>query len=160
MSAVLMPDAPLGHAGPLGAASRTAARLAAGPWRSGPVLGPVPFEDRYRIESTVGIYLVTDRQGRLVYLGQARRDGGVRARLDGHAADAVKALVFAEVWVVALRDFTPAEVVSAVEGRVADDLAVRGRLRTADGRRRRWPGSGCWEELVVSQAARAEALRA
>jgi hypothetical protein len=122
-------------------------------------MGPVAFNQRHRIDVLVGIYLIVDRHGRLVYLGQARRDGGVLARLDGHAVDSAKRDAFQRVWVVALHDRTDQATVSAIEGRMANDLGVRGRLSTGRGRRR-WPSGAQWVELVAGATAEARAADA
>lgn len=148
--------APLGHAGPVRVTAAAFASSAAGCWRSGPISGPLDFAERHRAEALVGVYWIADEHGRLVYLGQARRNGGVSARLDEHANDLTKRDVFDRVWWVPLHDQTPAQVVNAVEGKLADLLGVRGKLRGHAGLRI-WPPSALWATLVCSQEARAAA---
>lgn len=150
-----MSAADLGHAGPLTALRIERVRLAAGPWLV-ELVGPVPFDRRVAVDVLVGIYLITDPEGRLVYLGQARRDGGVAARLDAHRRDAVKRSCFQSVYVLALHDAIDQSTVDAIEGRVADVLDLRGRLRSGRGLRR-WPIADRWTELVSSASARKRA---
>jgi hypothetical protein len=144
--------APLGYADTLTALRLAQARTAAGPWRRGDLIGPIAFSARHSIDVLVGIYLIADEHGRLVYLGQARRDGGILARLDGHAADPLKRDAFRDVWVLPLHDCTDPQTVAAIEGRIADDLALRGRLK-AERRNRVWPSATRWTELVASTHA-------
>ena len=108
--------------------------------------------DRLTRDAVRELYLICDAQSRLVYVGQARRDGGVLARLDCHVRDPVKRLVFRDVRVLRLYDRADPDTVDAIEGRVADDLGLRGRLNT--GRRRRtWPSAARWTELVAGAEA-------
>lgn len=157
MSAAL---APLGEAGALTGLRLAQVRAAAGPWQCGPLLGPIRFADRHNLDVLVGIYLMSDEHRRLVYVGQARRDGGVLARLDGHVCDRVKRETFTELWVLRLHDRIDQQTVDAIEGRIADELGLRGRLLTASGRARSWPSADHWSELVAGTAAAARAAQA
>lgn len=145
----------LGDAGPLTGLRIAQARMAAGPWLA-EIVGPVRFDRRTAFDVLVGIYLITDPLGRLVYLGQARREGGVAARLDGHRREADKRSCFEHVHVLALHDRTDQPTINAIEGRTADVLGVRGRLGTGY-RSRRWPAADRWTELVSCAAARERA---
>ena len=88
-----------------------------------------------------------------MYLGQARRNGGVLARLDGHAADRQKRQEFHAVSVVPLHDRTDQPTIDAIEGRAADELGLGGCLRSGT-RARVWPSAARWTELVGSARAR------
>jgi hypothetical protein len=147
----------LGDAGPLTGLRLAQVRAAAGPWQCGDLLGPVRFADRHGIDVLVGIYLVCDEQGQLIYVGQARRNGGVLARLDGHAVERAKLDAFSDVWVLHLHDRTDQQTLDAIEGRIADELQLRGRLLTDRGRARSWPSAARWPELVAGEAARTRA---
>lgn len=122
----------------------TLARLpvAAGRYLAGSQLTPMPFSDYPSLEPreiTCAIYLVTDLEDRVRWLGQASRDGGLIARLDEHSRSREKTAVFATLRFLHLIDFTPGEAIDAIEGRCADLLKLRGAMGP-----RRWPPSGNW----------------
>jgi hypothetical protein len=92
----------------------------------------------------VGIYLVTDAEDRVVWLGQARREFGVAARLRDHIRHGDRLAVFEQVRVLELDEFTPPGALNACEGKAADVLRLRGRLG-----QRRWPESSGWADLCL-----------
>lgn len=92
----------------------------------------------------VGIYVITDDQNRILWLGQALRDQGVAGRLRDHLQRRDRLRKFRTVRVLELRDFTPPECVSSIEGKAADLLQLRGTLGA-----RRWPTAERWAELAI-----------
>lgn len=123
--------------------------LAAGAWLEASRLEAAPVLTAANLEEVmVGIYLVTDPLERVVWLGQARRDNGVAARLRDHLRVPSRAEAFAHVRVLHLDDFTPVAALNAAEGRAADLLRLRGTLG-----QRRWPSAARWAEFC-SPAAR------
>lgn len=92
----------------------------------------------------VGIDVVTNDQNRIMWLGQALREQGVAGRLREHLRKADRLRMFKIVRVLELKDFTPPECVSSIEGKAADLLRLRGALGV-----RRWPTSDRWPELAI-----------
>jgi len=121
--------------------------LAGGRWLRRSYLDPMVFAD-YPTLAAVGIvtaiYLVTDLDKRIRWLGQASRDDDLVGRLAAHYADEEKRCVFATLRVLHLADHTPPEAIDAIEGRCADRLGLRGTMG-----RRRWPRADNWLELVA-----------
>ncbi|WP_266315910.1 hypothetical protein [Kitasatospora purpeofusca] len=94
-----------------------------------------------------GLYLAVDYQGRLRWLGKARRNGGVAQRLREHLAHPERDRVFAHVYVFeANPDSLPAALACA-EGMAADLLELRGHLGA-----RTWPTATGWNQLVATAA--------
>lgn len=123
--------------------------LAGGRWIVGSAL------DGYDLEAAAplahylaAVYLVTDANDCIVWLGQARRDAGLLARLRAHLSIPERARIFHRVRAIHLNDFTPALAVSAIEGRAADLLQLRGRLGA-----RKWPTAEEWASLAGPQRA-------
>jgi hypothetical protein len=93
-----------------------------------------------RLDDVVaGLYLAVDGGGALRYLGQARRDGGVGARLRDHLQHPERVRVYAGVYVFEADEFRPSASLDAVEGKAADLLQLRGQVSG-----RRWPVPGDW----------------
>ena len=114
--------------------------LVAGPHLVKAMLSPLPFGDRWALDGIVtAIYLITDAQGRIRWLGQASREDDLAGRLHDHARHPERIKVFAHVRVLHLADHTPQKAVDAIEGRCADLLGLRGAMG-----RRRWPTSDSW----------------
>ena len=127
----------------------TLARLpiAAGRYLASSYLKPMSFSDYPLLEPTeitTGIYLITDLDQRVRWLGQANRDGGLIARLDEHARSREKAAVFATLRILHLVDLTPPDMVDVIEGRCADLLKLRGTMGP-----RRWPSADDWLARVA-----------
>ncbi|MFE4514730.1 hypothetical protein ACFRMQ_11140 [Kitasatospora sp. NPDC056783] len=135
-------------AGPVLTAPRLGAlALAGGRHLTHAYLRPRSWADRWQfgeLDITTGIYLITDRAGRLRWLGQASRLDGLLGRLDSHHVDPAKRAVFASVRVLHLTDRVPAEALDAIEGRCADVLDIRQYMRP-----RRWPSAENWLALVA-----------
>jgi len=91
-----------------------------------------------------GLYVVVDSDGRLRWLGQAHRNGGIAARLQAHLRHAERDRVFAGVYAIAVDPFGDPKALNAAEGRAADLLKLRGRMGG-----RIWPSSTGWLELVT-----------
>ena len=120
--------------------------IAAGRYLAADRLDPVFFSD-YRMFEPLGIasaiYLITDSNRRIRWLGQANRNGDLVARLAEHARSREKTEVFTTLRVLHLIDRTPAEAIDSIEGRCADLLGLRGAMGP-----RRWPSSDAWQTLV------------
>jgi hypothetical protein len=126
-------------------------RRAAGPWLR-QLEDPRPAGDWRAAETLTAVYLGIDRDGRVGYCGQCVRELGVGRRVREHLDQRSKRPLFDTFHVVALHDRTPREVVDAIEGKLADDLGLRGVLRG-----RCWPSSVGWPALVASREAQARA---
>ncbi|MFF9186424.1 hypothetical protein [Streptomyces misionensis] len=101
-------------------------------------------------EVLAGLYLVTDADGRLRWLGKAHRDGGVGARLRNHFGHPERARVFTKVFVIEADPFSPSTAIEAAEGRAADMIGLRGRMGP-----RTWPvvTEEQWLALVTAHPA-------
>ncbi|OXM61381.1 hypothetical protein CF165_38560 [Amycolatopsis vastitatis] len=122
--------------------------LAAGRYGVASYLEPVPFADFERYADlgiVTGIYLITDIDRRVRWLGQASRDDDLVSRLADHWQDPAKRAVFTAVRVLHLRDHTPVAAVNAIEGKCADWLDLRSTMRPA----RVWPQATDWLTLVA-----------
>jgi hypothetical protein len=95
----------------------------AGRWLapSGPAPGPVVISRDMLDGPTRAVYIVCDWGGRVLYVGSTT--AGVRHRLRQHLADADRTSVWAEVWIIPLRNDTPLAEVRRLEGLVG--LALR-----------------------------------
>ncbi|MEZ7132645.1 hypothetical protein ACBR40_45545 [Nonomuraea sp. AD125B] len=113
--------------------------LTAGPYLIAPYLAPTRFSD-YEAFTELGIltaiYLITDSDSRIRWLGQASRDDGLAARLAEHHRDPGRRAVFATIRALHLHDHTPPRVLNSIEGRCADQLQLRSVMAP-----RRWPTS-------------------
>jgi hypothetical protein len=119
--------------------------LAAGRWLERAYLGGEPIHESAALARVqVGVYLVTDDQDRILWLGQALRDQGVAGRLREHLHQPARLKMFKTVRVLELNDFTPPECVNNIEGKAADLLRLRGTLGP-----RRWPTAERWPELAI-----------
>jgi hypothetical protein len=98
--------------------------------------------DQYDI--VTGIYVVTDIENRVRWLGQASRKDDLTARLDHHNRQPERRAAFHQVRVVQLDDHTPPEALNSIEGWCADQLKLRGTMGP-----RRWPNSDNWATLVA-----------
>ena len=119
----------------------------AGRYREEVLFKPVMWSERWRYEEldiTTAIYLVSDIENRLRWLGQANRTDGLLARLARHNSDPAKRAVFAKIRVLRLADCTPPEAVDAIEGRCADVLRIREMMRP-----RVWPSARDWLALTA-----------
>ena len=121
--------------------------IAAGRYLAASYLDPVFFADYEQFEPlgiASAIYLITDPNQRVRWLGQANRNGDLVARLAEHARSREKAAVFATLRVLHLVDLTPPEVINVIEGRCADLLGLRGAMGP-----RCWPSGDNWLSLVA-----------
>lgn len=120
-------------------------RSAAGIYYVGDSLAdPHPFCERWRFSDIqVAIYLITDTNDRVRWLGQANRNKGLAARLHDHARYRDRLQVFSNVYYLQLADDTPSHIQDVIEGRCADTLALRDAMAP-----RRWPRSTDWVEHV------------
>ncbi|MFD7529351.1 hypothetical protein ACFV8E_17410 [Streptomyces sp. NPDC059849] len=121
--------------------------LACGKYLEQAYLTALPWADRWKyddLDIVTGIYLVTDTDGRLRWLGQASRDDDLLGRLDDHDRNAAKRAVFARVRVLHLHDNTPLPALNAIEGKCADLLGTRQIMKP-----RRWPPADGWASLVA-----------
>ncbi|MYX12439.1 hypothetical protein GTY67_03205 [Streptomyces sp. SID8374] len=94
-----------------------------------------------------GVYLVTDPQGRIVWLGKAAGGRGVAGRIRKHLAESWKRAVFHRVWVAPACDQISRSALEAAEGWAADALAMRTRMP-----HRAWPLSTNWLSLIGLQS--------
>lgn len=136
-----LPAGPVLTDGRLGALPR-----AAGRYLEEVLFRPVRWSERWRYEEldiTTAIYLVSDTEHRLRWLGQANRADGLLGRLDTHDSSPAKRKVFAKVRILRLTECTPPDAVSAIEGRCADILRIRDTMRP-----RIWPPADDWFTLV------------
>lgn len=121
--------------------------LTAGRYLIAPYLAPTRFID-YEAFTELGIltaiYLITDSDSRIRWLGQASRDDGLAARLAEHHRDPGRRALFATVRALHLHDHTPPDVLNAIEGRCADQLQLRSVMAP-----RRWPASHTWQHEVA-----------
>ncbi|KEG37886.1 hypothetical protein ACWDMR_32400 [Streptomyces althioticus] len=121
--------------------------LAAGRYLVAAYATPVPFHD-YGVFTDLGvvtgIYLVTDAENHIRWLGQASRDDDLSARLGEHRRNPHKRAVFAHVRVLHLEDHTPGDALNAIEGKCADRLNLRGAMNP-----RVWPRADEWLRLVA-----------
>ncbi|MCK2245280.1 MULTISPECIES: hypothetical protein [unclassified Crossiella] len=121
--------------------------LVAGPLLVRAELTGIPFLD-YQLQ--VGpdilsaIYLITDLQERVVWLGQASRVGGLLARLAQHERFAVRRRTFARLRYLHLHDHIAHAALDAIEGRCCDILGLRGTMGS-----RRWPSARGWPEDIA-----------
>ncbi|MEV0193116.1 hypothetical protein AB0I39_31870 [Kitasatospora purpeofusca] len=121
--------------------------LACGKYLEQSYLAARPWSERWKygsLDIVTGIYLVTDIDGRLRWLGQASRDDDLLGRLDSHNRNAAKRAVFAKVRVLHLQDHTPPPALDAIEGKCADLLGVRTIMKP-----RRWPSAENWLSLTT-----------
>ncbi|MGW5721595.1 hypothetical protein ACWEVP_35850 [Amycolatopsis sp. NPDC003865] len=121
--------------------------MAAGRWLVAPRLKPMLFSDHPLLADAgivCGVYLITDEEARVRWLGQASRSAGLLQRLADHDRDEARHAVFATVRILHLDDHTPPLALDAIEGRCADLLELRGRMGS-----RRWPSSANWPAAVV-----------
>jgi hypothetical protein len=121
--------------------------LACGKYLKQAYLTALPWADRWKyddLDIVTGIYLVTDTDGRLRWLGQASRDDDLLGRLGDHDRNSVKRAVFAKVRVLHLHDHTPLLALDAIEGKCADLLGARQVMKP-----RRWPSADGWASLVA-----------
>lgn len=102
------------------------------------------FEIIAELDVVTGIYLITDPDGRIRWLGQASRDTDLVGRLAEHHANLAKRRVFSQVRVLHLQDHTPVPALNAIEGTCADWLRLRGTMPP-----RVWPSSAGWLALVT-----------
>ncbi|MFD8562962.1 hypothetical protein ACFV1N_37290 [Streptosporangium canum] len=113
--------------------------LTAGRYLIAPYLAPTRFID-YEAFTELGIltaiYLITDSDSRIRWLGQASRDNGLTARLAEHHRAPGRRAVFATIRALHLHDHTPPGILNAIEGRCADQLQLRSVMAP-----RRWPTS-------------------
>ncbi|MEV7551983.1 hypothetical protein AB0N89_20390 [Amycolatopsis sp. NPDC089917] len=91
-----------------------------------------------------GVYLITDEEDRVRWLGQACRNDDLVQRLANHHRKPTRRAVFASVRILHLIDHTPQQALNAIEGRCADLLKLREQMG-----RRRWPSSEGWLEAVT-----------
>ncbi|MFC1233014.1 hypothetical protein [Streptomyces sp. Sce081] len=136
-----LPTGPVLTDGRLGALPR-----AAGRYLDEVLFRPVRWAERWRYEEldiTTAIYLISDTEHRLRWLGQANRADGLLGRLDRHDNNPAKRRAFARIRVLQLTDHTPPEAVDAIEGRCADLLRIRDVMRP-----RRWPPADDWFALT------------
>ncbi|GAA1733616.1 MULTISPECIES: hypothetical protein [Streptomyces] len=131
---------------------------ALGPLRCGDWPTPYSLEPWHRQETLAvldgvlaGLYLVVDADGRLRWLGKARRVGGVGTRLRNHLRHPERARAFTAVYVIEADPFSPRKALEAAEGRAADAIGLRGRMGP-----RTWPvvTQAQWLALVTAQPAR------
>ncbi|TDK26588.1 hypothetical protein E2F48_05205 [Arthrobacter crusticola] len=119
--------------------------MAAGKWLECAHLdGESVLTSRALLRVQVGIYLVTDAQDRILWLGQALRSQGTAGRMREHLRHPSRLQSFRTVRILALDDFTPPECINSIEGKAADLLRLRGTLGP-----RRWPTADRWPELAI-----------
>lgn len=128
---------------------RTVAKLpiVAGRWLTRAWLTPMPFAD-YPLLAGGGIvcaiYLITDPQGRVRWLGQANRADDLVGRMRQHDAIPARQREFAQLRFLHLYDFTPTKALDVIEGKCADVLGLRGTMGA-----RRWPSSAEWPHALA-----------
>lgn len=121
--------------------------LAAGSFLARTLLTPVLWTERWRYDQyaiVTGIYVVTDIENKVRWLGQASRKDDLPARLDSHHRQPERRAAFHHVRVVQLDDHTPVAALNAIEGWCADQLNLRHTMKP-----RRWPRSDNWAALVA-----------
>ncbi|MCC3762665.1 hypothetical protein K3N28_06230 [Glycomyces sp. TRM65418] len=107
----------------------------------------IPWSRRWIFDDAdivTAIYLISDSQDRLRWLGQVNRNDGLPGRLAQHHTSPTKRAVFAKIRILHLADWTPPEAIDTIEGRCADLLQIRQSMRP-----RVWPSASAWPELVV-----------
>ncbi|KOV87592.1 hypothetical protein [Nocardia sp. NRRL S-836] len=122
--------------------------IVAGPWLTRAQLTPMPFAD-YPLLARGGIvcaiYLITDPQGRVRWLGQSNRADDLAGRMRQHDANPARQKVFAQLRFLHLHDFTPTKALDVIEGKCADVLRLRGTMGA-----RRWPSSADWPHSLAA----------
>jgi hypothetical protein len=121
--------------------------LAAGRWLVAAHLRGMPFEDFPLLVDfgiVTGVYVVTDSQDRVRWLGQASRSDDLVGRLAAHAAVPARRATFVTLRFLHLDDYTPRPVLNVIEGRCADLLGLRGAMGS-----RQWPSADGWLRLVA-----------
>lgn len=135
------------HRGPrVGPASVCHLLHVAGPFVADAFLDEGWRRERFAdISSRAGLYLLVDGDRRVIRFGQANRRLGVQARIEEHLARPY-GVVVEHAWVVEVDELVDRATLSAMEGRCADLLGLRGTMG-----RCRWPSGASWWDLVGSR---------
>lgn len=100
----------------------------AGEWAAGYLPRPYALtRDDPLPRTRRAIYIVTDYRSEVLYVGKTVR--GAKSRRLEHVRDRAKALGWAAMWIVPLRDDTPLSAVLAAEGTIGDRLRPRHNRR-------------------------------
>ncbi|NTW85535.1 MAG: hypothetical protein HGB30_05155 [Holophagaceae bacterium] len=89
-----------------------------------------------KVSALAGIYVLLGRDGRVVHMGKALRNGGVKARLVDHMAIPERNDATEQVVVMSLDPLIQLPEILAIEGGAADLLRLRGRITG-----KRWPSA-------------------
>lgn len=92
----------------------------AGRWLAAAQPWPEPAGRQMTTTASQGIYIVCDWAGNILYVGSTTC--GVKARVMSHLRSVDRTLAWATVWVVPLRDTTPAATVRRIEGLIGRAL--------------------------------------
>src|SRR4051812_30572554 len=92
----------------------------AGRWLAAARPWPEPAGHGMMTTANVGVYIICDWAGRVVYVGSTTC--GIKARVAAHLRDVDHTLAWTTVWTVPLRDDTPAAAVRRIEGLIGRAL--------------------------------------